>query len=211
MNGETLGCWTAGGLLFWWCMTVPRRAAVLSLLQLKDCFKGSSPFASVKFTDYMDHFCMCAVLWALRIVTSLPDSHSWSWLGGFCVSSRKLDCILSSLPLSIVECFISLVFSNLLNKCFLYNISQGRVFPSVHSYCIVRWSHNKASTSFSERTPESHLSLDVPPGYFDWIFFLLTAWLLSGLFKPVLYLPFATRAAFQPCVLPCDLWTFELT
>lgn len=77
-------------------MTIPWQAAVLSLLQLKDCSKGSSPFVSVTFTDYMHHFCMCAILWALGIVTvtSLPDSSPWSWLGGFCISSRKLECIL---------------------------------------------------------------------------------------------------------------------
>lgn len=211
MTGEALVCWTAGGLLFWWCMTIPWQAAVLSLLQLKDCSKGSSPFVSVKFTDYRHHFCMCAIQWALRIVTvtSLPDSSPWSWLGGFHISSRKLECILFHLYhiqlLNILS--VQYFLAYWINASIQYLPEES--FP-VFAVTALWGDLLKHPLFCSGRTPESHLSLDVPPGYFVWFFFfLLSAWLFSGLFKPVSHLPFAASSAFQPCVLPVwlvDFW-----
>lgn len=213
MTGEALVCWTAGGLLFWWCMTIPWQAAVLSLLQLKDCSKGSSPFVSVKFTDYMHHFCMCAILWALRIVTvtSLPDSSPWSWLGGFRISSRKLECILFHLYhiqlLNILS--VQYFLAYWINAS--YTISPRGVFPSVCSYCIVRWSV-KASPFFVLGRLLNLICL--------WMFHLATLFgsffssFLLGCFLDCLnlcrifHLPPALL--FSPVFCLCDLWTFEL-
>lgn len=194
-------------------MTIPWQAAVLSLLQLKDCSKGSSPFVSVTFTDYMHHFCMCAILWALRIVTvtSLPDSSPWSWLGGFRISSRKLECILFHLYhiqlLNILS--VQYFLAYWINAS--YTISPRGVFPSVCSYCIVRWSV-KASPFFVLGRLLNLICL--------WMFHLATLFgsffssFLLGCFLDCLnlcrifHLPPALL--FSPVFCLCDLWTFEL-
>lgn len=213
MTRETLVCWTAGGLLFWWCMTIPWQAAVLSLLQLKDCSKGSSPFVSVKFTDYMHHFCVCAILWALGIVTvtSLPDSSPWSWLGGFCISSRKLECILFHLYhiqlLNILS--VQYFLAYWINAS--YTISPRGVFPSVCSYCIVRWSVKASPFLFWEDSWISSVF-----GCSTWLLCLVLFFFsfLLGCFLDCLnlcrifHLPPALL--FSPVFCLCDLWTFEL-
>lgn len=194
-------------------MTIPWQAAVLSLLQLKDCSKGSSPFVSVTFTDYMHHFCMCAILWALGIVTvtSLPDSSPWSWLGGFRISSRKLECILFHLYhiqlLNILS--VQYFLAYWINAS--YTISPRGVFPSVCSYCIVRWSV-KASPFFVLGRLLNLICL--------WMFHLATLFgsffssFLLGCFLDCLnlcrifHLPPALL--FSPVFCLYDLWTFEL-
>lgn len=161
----------------------------------------------------MHHFCMCAIQWALRIVTvtSLPDSSPWSWLGGFRISSRKLECILFHLYhiqlLNILS--VQYFLAYWINAS--YTICPRGVFPSVCSYCIVRWSV-KASPFFVLGGLLNLICL--------WMFHLATLFgsfffsFLLGCFLDCLnlcrifHLPPALL--FSPVFCLCDLWTFEL-
>lgn len=84
----------------------------------------------------------------------------------------------------------------MLNGQFLYSVLCTHLFNRCQCACVggIVYCGGVFFLFFSGSTPESNLSLNASSGFF------CSACFLSGLFIPLLDLPFAGSSAFQPCI-----------